>query len=92
MPFLKKKGQGFPLLSGLGATKHNKSCAGKTIKATLRLSVFARNLAKPSKTQQKQGKPRGRVLKRQRERKKNTRKHTVIRLLKNKPKILSKKY
>jgi hypothetical protein len=62
LSFLKKKGQGFPLLSGLGATKHNKSYAGKTIKETLRLSAFARNSAKnkenPAKTGKKSKKDR----------------------------------
>jgi hypothetical protein len=58
LSFLKKKGQGFSLLSGLGTTKHNKSCAGKTIKETLRLSAFARNPVKPAKTGKKPEKAR----------------------------------
>jgi hypothetical protein len=52
LSFLKEKGQGFPLLSGLGATKHNKNPIRTTIKETLRLCAFARNLAKSSKNKE----------------------------------------
>ncbi|OXA85803.1 hypothetical protein B0A62_24035 [Flavobacterium hydatis] len=47
MTFLKKKGQGFPLLSGLGATKSSSNTILKTVKATLRLRDFARTPVKP---------------------------------------------